>query len=74
MDVPHSLPMLNSYSHFWNSCMTNRTADGRPPVSFAIAAENKDGVHISECPCFVISGDTEGITAKDMWQEMKEVR
>ncbi|KMT07918.1 hypothetical protein BVRB_6g145220 isoform A [Beta vulgaris subsp. vulgaris] len=50
----------------------HKTADGRPPVSFAIAAENKDGVHISECPCFVISGDTEGITAKDMWQEMKE--
>ncbi|CAO2829899.1 unnamed protein product [Amaranthus hypochondriacus] len=50
----------------------HRTADGRPPVSFAIAAENKDGVHISECPCFVISGDSEGITAEDMWQEVKQ--
>ena len=53
--------------------MTHRAADGCPPVSFAIAAENKDGVHISECPCFVISGDSEGITAEDMWQEVKQV-
>ncbi|KAJ8436166.1 LOW QUALITY PROTEIN: hypothetical protein Cgig2_002737 [Carnegiea gigantea] len=50
----------------------HKTANDRPPVSFAILAENKDGVHISECPCFVISGDQEGITAKDMWQEIKE--
>lgn len=50
----------------------HNTADDRPPVSFAILAENKDGVHISECPCFVISGDQEGVTAKDMWQEIKE--
>lgn len=50
----------------------HKTSNNRPPVSFAIAAENKDGVHVSECPCFVLSGDSEGITAKDMWQEIKE--
>ncbi|XP_021860562.1 uncharacterized protein [Spinacia oleracea] len=50
----------------------HKTADGQHPVSFAIAAEGNDGVHISECPCFVISGDSEGITAEGMWKEMKE--
>ncbi|XP_021727394.1 non-lysosomal glucosylceramidase-like isoform X2 [Chenopodium quinoa] len=50
----------------------HKTANENPSVSFAIAAEDKDGVHVSECPCFVISGDSEGITAEDMWKEMKE--
>ncbi|GAB4849166.1 hypothetical protein Ancab_003976 [Ancistrocladus abbreviatus] len=50
----------------------HKNANGPPPVTFALAAENKDGVHVSECPCFVISGDSKGITAKDMWQTMKE--
>ncbi|XP_074294419.1 uncharacterized protein LOC141622273 [Silene latifolia] len=52
--------------------LNHKTANGFPPVSFCIAAENKEGVHVSECPCFVISGDAEGITAEDMWQEIKE--
>ncbi|RVW77528.1 Non-lysosomal glucosylceramidase [Vitis vinifera] len=51
----------------------HKTANGRPPVTYAIAAQEMDGVHISECPCFFISGDTPGITAKDMWNEIKEV-
>lgn len=51
----------------------SRTANGLPPVTFAIAAEETDGIHVSECPCFVISGDSKGITAKEMWQEIKEV-
>ncbi|PQM42259.1 non-lysosomal glucosylceramidase [Prunus yedoensis var. nudiflora] len=46
--------------------------NGLPPVTFAIAAEETDGIHVSECPCFVISGDSKGITAKDMWKEIKE--
>ncbi|OMO77999.1 Glucosylceramidase [Corchorus olitorius] len=29
-------------------------------------------VHISECPCFLISGNSQGISAKDMWQEIKK--
>ncbi|CAJ2654304.1 unnamed protein product [Trifolium pratense] len=40
------------------------------PVTFAIAAEY---VHVSDCPVFVISGSYEGISAKDMWHEIKQV-
>jgi len=50
-----------------------RTANGQPPVTFAIAAEEADGIHVSECPCFLISGNSQGISAKEMWQEIKEV-
>lgn len=42
-------------------------------MTFAIAAQETDDVHVSECPCFVISGNSEGLTAKDMWHEIKEV-
>lgn len=52
----------------------HRTANGLSPVTFAIAAEETDGVHVSECPCFVIDGNSRGITAKDMWHEIKEVK
>ena len=52
----------------------HRTTDGHPPVTFAIAAEQTDGVHVSECPRFVISGNSKGITAKDIWYEIKEER
>ncbi|XP_028086368.1 non-lysosomal glucosylceramidase isoform X2 [Camellia sinensis] len=48
------------------------TANGLSPITFAIAAEETNGVHVSECPCFVIAGNSEGITAKHMWQEIKE--
>lgn len=51
-----------------------RTATGKSPVTFAIAAEQTDGIHVSECPCFVISGDSKGISAKDMWNEIKQVK
>ncbi|XP_057976381.1 uncharacterized protein LOC131163709 isoform X2 [Malania oleifera] len=50
----------------------HKTANGLSPVTFAIAAEEKDGVHVSECPCFVITGNYPSITAKDMWSEIKE--
>lgn len=50
----------------------HKTATGLPPVTFAMAAQETDNVRVSECPRFVISGKTEGITAKDMWQEIKE--
>ncbi|XVF00537.1 hypothetical protein REPUB_Repub04eG0009400 [Reevesia pubescens] len=52
--------------------LRHMTADGQAPVTFAIAAQETDGVHISECPCFLISGNQEGITAKEMWKEIKE--
>ncbi|KAF7802268.1 non-lysosomal glucosylceramidase isoform X1 [Senna tora] len=48
------------------------TANGQSPVTFAIAAEETEHVHISECPVFVISGAHNGISAKDMWHEIKQ--
>ncbi|XP_059449873.1 uncharacterized protein LOC132180902 [Corylus avellana] len=50
----------------------HKTANELPPVTFAIAAEETGDVHVSECPCFLISGDSQGITAKDMWHEIKK--
>ncbi|RDX85357.1 Non-lysosomal glucosylceramidase, partial [Mucuna pruriens] len=50
----------------------HKTANGRSPVTFAIAAEETEYVHISECPVFVISGAYDGISAKDMWHEVKQ--
>ncbi|KAA8545442.1 hypothetical protein F0562_020226 [Nyssa sinensis] len=48
------------------------TANGLPPVTYAIAAQETDGIHVTECPSFVISGNSQGLTAKDMWLEVKE--
>lgn len=50
----------------------HRTANGHPPVTFAIAAEESSDVHISKCPYFLISGTSHGFTAKDMWYEIKK--
>ncbi|XP_028063644.1 non-lysosomal glucosylceramidase-like isoform X3 [Camellia sinensis] len=50
----------------------HKTANGRPPVTFAIAAEETPEVHVSTCPCFLTSGNSQGITAKDMWHEIKK--
>ncbi|KAL5555108.1 hypothetical protein UlMin_037344 [Ulmus minor] len=52
--------------------LNHKTANGLPPVTFAIAAEETEDVHLSECPRFVISGNSKGITAKEMWSEIKE--
>ncbi|KAK7363930.1 hypothetical protein VNO77_06095 [Canavalia gladiata] len=52
----------------------HKTANERSPVTFAIAAEETEDVHISECPVFVISGDYDGLSAKDMWHEIKQYR
>ncbi|KAJ1275211.1 hypothetical protein BS78_05G119200 [Paspalum vaginatum] len=50
----------------------HRTADGQPPVTFAIAAQEKEDIHISVCPYFAISGSSDKFTAKDMWNSVKE--
>jgi len=55
-------------------CLIYRTANERSPVTFAIAAEETEDVHISECPVFVISGAYSSISAKNMWNEVKQVR
>ncbi|PKA53377.1 hypothetical protein AXF42_Ash012318 [Apostasia shenzhenica] len=51
----------------------HRTANEQPPVTFAIAAQETSDVHVSECPFFVISGDANAFTARDMWDEIKKV-
>ncbi|CAD6254285.1 unnamed protein product [Miscanthus lutarioriparius] len=52
----------------------SRTADGQPPVTFVIAAQEKEDILISECPYFVISRSSasDEFTAKDMWNYVKE--
>ncbi|XP_023730673.1 uncharacterized protein LOC111878398 [Lactuca sativa] len=50
----------------------HRTADGQSPLTFAIAAQETNHVHISECPSFITSGKSKGFTAKDMWNEIKK--
>ncbi|XP_015617336.1 uncharacterized protein [Oryza sativa Japonica Group] len=50
----------------------HRTANGQPPVTFAIAAQEKEDIHISECPYFIISGSSDAFSAKDMWNYVKE--
>ncbi|XP_010520789.1 PREDICTED: non-lysosomal glucosylceramidase [Tarenaya hassleriana] len=52
----------------------HKTAHGSPSLTYAIAAQASDGVHVSVCPCFTISGKQKGITAKDMWRAIKENR
>ncbi|KAI3752627.1 hypothetical protein L2E82_24662 [Cichorium intybus] len=47
------------------------SANGQPPLTFAIAAQETNDVRVSECPSFVISGNSKGFTAKDMWNEIK---
>ncbi|KAJ0977231.1 hypothetical protein J5N97_012705 [Dioscorea zingiberensis] len=50
----------------------HRTTNGKPPVTFAIAAQETSEVHVSECPYFVISGNSKDFTARDMWHAIKE--
>lgn len=39
-----------------------------------MAAEETSEVHVSKCPCFLISGNSQStITAKDIWDELREV-
>ncbi|ONK56486.1 uncharacterized protein A4U43_C10F9250 [Asparagus officinalis] len=50
----------------------HRTTNGQSPVTFAIAAQETEDVHVSECPYFSISGNSEPFTARDMWDEIKK--
>ncbi|CAI8615241.1 unnamed protein product [Vicia faba] len=50
----------------------HKTANEQSLLTFAIAAEETEYVHISECSVFVISGSHKGISAKDMWHEVKQ--
>ncbi|XP_015937543.1 uncharacterized protein LOC107463282 [Arachis duranensis] len=62
--------MVNDRVH--GVLLHHKTTNERSPVTFAIAAEETEDVHISECPVFVISGAHKGISAKDMWNEIKQ--
>jgi non-lysosomal glucosylceramidase len=54
--------------------LQHKTANGHPPVSYAIAAKETEDVRVSSCPCFIVSGTTPNqITAGDMWDEIKKV-
>lgn len=64
---------MRNFLNILNGMYVSRTADGQPPVTFAIAAQEKEHIHISECPYFVISGSSDEFTAKDMWNSVKEV-
>lgn len=76
-------PLVYSYIHFppWLDSSVfliqlyfpYSTSDGLPPVTFSIAAQETPDVHVSECPCFSISGESEIMTARDMWREIEEV-
>ncbi|XP_012077148.1 non-lysosomal glucosylceramidase isoform X2 [Jatropha curcas] len=52
--------------------LQHKTPDGQPPFTFAIAAQETPDIHVSECPCFATSGNSQGITAKEMWEEIKK--
>ncbi|CAL0330722.1 unnamed protein product [Lupinus luteus] len=52
--------------------LNHKTENAQSPITFAIAAEETEHVHISKCPVFVISGASKGISAKDMWHEVKK--
>lgn len=49
------------------------TASGGHPVMFAIAAKQTQDITISTLPCFLVSGQGEDYTAKDMWEKLKQV-
>lgn len=69
------------YFYYYNTFVTHitwcdyfSTSDQRPPVTFAIAAQETNEVHVSEYPCFLISGTTsQMMTAKGVWENIKEV-
>ncbi|KAM3191210.1 hypothetical protein ACQJBY_068876 [Aegilops geniculata] len=56
--------------------LRHRTADGNPPVTFAIASQETGNVRVTCCPSFAMGpsspGAGEQFTAKDMWDEVKK--
>ncbi|XLU28693.1 hypothetical protein S245_064759, partial [Arachis hypogaea] len=62
--------MVNDKVH--GVLLHHKARNERSPVTFAIAAAETEDVHISVCPVFVISGAHKGISAKDMWNEIKQ--
>uniref|UniRef100_M8AIT3 Glycosyl-hydrolase family 116 N-terminal domain-containing protein n=1 Tax=Aegilops tauschii TaxID=37682 RepID=M8AIT3_AEGTA len=53
--------------------LRHRTADGHPPVTFAIASQETEDVRVTDCLLFTMGSSESGdFTAKDMWEEIKQ--
>ncbi|XP_031502090.1 uncharacterized protein LOC116265547 [Nymphaea colorata] len=52
--------------------LNHKTANGQSPITFAIASQETEDVHVSECPCFIVSGNGRGLSAEKMWCHIKE--
>uniref|UniRef100_J3MPR4 Non-lysosomal glucosylceramidase n=1 Tax=Oryza brachyantha TaxID=4533 RepID=J3MPR4_ORYBR len=71
----HTNSRMTSRDGVHGVLLHHRTAGGPPPVTFAIASQEPDGVRVTGCPRFTMgpskpnSGD---VTAKDMWDEIKK--
>ncbi|XP_078434304.1 beta-glucosidase, GBA2 type family protein isoform X2 [Wolffia australiana] len=51
----------------------HKTANGKPPVTFAIAAQETDQVSLSNCPRFSMGpSSNNGPSAADLWNELKK--
>ncbi|XP_042470867.1 non-lysosomal glucosylceramidase-like [Zingiber officinale] len=68
----HANSRMNSKNGVRGVLLHHRTANHQTPVTFAIAAHETNGVCVTECPCFLISGNYKGFTARDMWDEIKK--
>ncbi|KAF2290448.1 hypothetical protein GH714_013247 [Hevea brasiliensis] len=49
----------------------HKSADRQPPLTYAIAAQETPDVHVSECPCFLISGNSQGSLQKICGMKLK---
>eukprot|EP00897_Mesotaenium_endlicherianum_P001001 jgi/Mesen1/10901/ME000095S10238 len=50
--------------------LSHRAAKVRAPVTLGIAALETEGVHVSICPRFSVTGQGGDCTARDMWQQI----
>ncbi|KAF0900398.1 hypothetical protein E2562_031589 [Oryza meyeriana var. granulata] len=69
----HTNSRMTSRDGVHGVLLHHRTADGHPPVTFAIASQETDGVRVTGCPRFTMGPSNSGdVTAKDMWDEIKK--
>ncbi|CAN1855262.1 Non-lysosomal glucosylceramidase [Linum perenne] len=69
----HYNSMMKTKDGVHGVTLHHKTANGHPQLTYAMAAQETDDVQVSECPYFLVSGPSKssGITAKDMWNEIK---
>ncbi|KAF0900799.1 hypothetical protein E2562_035296 [Oryza meyeriana var. granulata] len=69
----HTNSRMTSRDGVHGVLLHHRTADGHPPVTFAIASRETDGVRVTGCPRFTMGPSNSGdVTAKDMWDDIKK--